>query len=183
MKQDLIKEVPIAPGVTVRWEEDTLKVTGPKGKTDRVFVYPKVKVKIENNNIIITSKGATKREKKIVGSFFSHIKNMVKGVVEPHVYKLKICSGHFPMNVLVSGREFTVKNFLGETIPRKVVLPEGAEVKISGMEIMVSSSNKEVAGLAAAKIEKVCRITNRDLRIFQDGCYIVEKAGRGIYNG
>lgn len=123
---------------------------------------------------------ATKREKTIVGAFWSHARNLVKGVQELHIYNLKICSGHFPMNVSVSGQEFVIKNFLGETVPRKVTLPKGAEVKITGTDILVSSPDREVAGLAAAKIENLCRITNRDLRIFQDGCYITHKVGKAV---
>ena len=84
------------------------------------------------------------------------------------------------MNVAVSGKEFVVKNFLGETIPRRFTLPEEVDVKINGTDIIVTSVDVEAAGLAAGRIEKVCRITNRDIRIFQDGCYIVEKAGKAI---
>ena len=178
MKQDLLKEVVLPSGVVVALNDQFLTVKGPKGETKRNFVYPKIELKISTDKISISSKNATKREKTIVGSFFSHIKNMVAGVVEPHLYKLKICSGHFPMTVTVAGRELIIKNFLGETVPRRVSLPEGADVKINGTEIIVSSVDIETAGQAAANIEQACRITNRDLRVFQDGCYIVQKAGR-----
>ena len=180
MKQDINKEVILQQGISATLQDGWLKVKGPKGEVKREFAYPKVEVKVDGNKITISSKNGTKKEKKIIGSFFSHIKNMVLGVVEPHIYKLKICSGHFPMNVSISGKELTVKNFLGETVPRKVNLPDGAEVKINGSEIIVSSLDKEIAGQAAAKIEKACRITNRDIRVFQDGCYITEKAGKVI---
>lgn len=186
MKQEIIKEVLIPGEVKVSLDAAVLKVKGPKGEITRNFAYPKISLAFSRdaaagdnigNKIIISSQKATKKEKKIIGSFFSHIKNMVRGVVEPYVYKLKICSGHFPMAVSVSGRELVIKNFLGETVPRKVKLPEGADVKVSGAEIVVSSVDIEIAGLTAGRIEQACRITNRDLRIFQDGCYIVEKAG------
>ena len=104
------------------------------------------------------------------------MKNMVKGVVEPFQYKVKICSGHFPMNVSMSGQELIVKNFLGEAVPRRIMMPEGTKVKVNGTEIDISSANKELAGQAASRIENLCRITNRDRRIFQDGLYITEKA-------
>jgi large subunit ribosomal protein L6 len=126
----------------------------------------------------LESKKSSKMEKKVIHSFAAHIKNMFKGVQEPHVYKLKICSGHFPMNVSVSGQEITIKNFFGESVPRKTTLPEKAEVKVNGDEIVITSADKEAAGQAAAKIESLCRITKRDIRIFQDGCYITEKAGK-----
>lgn len=180
MKEDLRKEIELTEGVTAQVEGSTLKVKGPKGEVQRNFLHSKVKIAIEEGKIVFVAKKASKREKTVIGSFESHVKNMVQGVVEPHVYKLKICSGHFPMNVAVSGRELTVKNFIGEAVPRKVQLMEGADVKINGTEIVVTSCDKEAAGQAAAQIENLCRVTNRDRRIFQDGCYIIHKAGKDI---
>ena len=84
------------------------------------------------------------------------------------------------MTVSVSGQEFIVKNFLGESVARKVTLPAGVQVKVSGTEILIESADKELAGMAASKIELLCKIRNRDVRIFQDGCYMVHKAGKEI---
>jgi large subunit ribosomal protein L6 len=177
MKEDLRKEIELDSGVTAQVEGSTVKVKGPKGEVTRTFLHPKVRVSVEGNKIVLFSPKATKREKTMVGSFYSHIKNMVQGVKEPYVYKLKICSGHFPMSVSVSGSEVVIKNFLGEAVPRKVEISSGADVKINGEEIIVKSCDVEVAGQTAARIESACRIVNRDRRIFQDGCYIFEKAG------
>ncbi|MBI2666293.1 50S ribosomal protein L6 [Candidatus Woesearchaeota archaeon] len=116
----------------------------------------------------------------MMSTFAAHMKNSIKGTQEQYEYKLKICSGHFPMNISVSGREFVIKNFLGETVPRKITLLQGADVKINGTEIVVKSADKEIAGQTAASIEQLCRITNRDIRIFQDGCYITQKAGEPV---
>ena len=176
MKDDLRKEIELGVGVTAQVDGSALKVKGPKGEVSRAFLHPKVKVSIEGNKIVLFSAKATKREKTMIGSFRSHIRNMVQGVKEPYVYKLKICSGHFPMSVSVSGNEVVIKNFLGEAVPRKVEIMKGAEVKVTGEEITVKSCDVEVAGQTAARIESACRIVNRDRRIFQDGCYIVEKA-------
>jgi len=180
MKEDLIKELVLGEGITADLVDGFLKIKGPKGETTRQFVHPRIGLSIENKKIILKATKATKREKTLLGSMESHIKNMIWGVEEPHVYKLKICSGHFPMNVSVSGQELVIKNFLGESVPRTVTILPGAEVKVSGDEIIVSSPDKEVAGQTAARIESLCRITNRDRRIFQDGCYLVEKAGKKV---
>ncbi|MFH1406204.1 MAG: 50S ribosomal protein L6 [Nanoarchaeota archaeon] len=180
MKEDIRLEIELKKGVTAQVEGSLLKVKGPKGEINRGFLHPKVFVLVEGSKIVLVVKQATKREKTVIGTFESHVKNMVKGVEEPFEYKLKICSGHFPMNVSVSGSELTIKNFLGESVPRKVKLMEGVIVKINGTEIVVTSPNKELAGQAAAQIESLCRITNRDRRIFQDGCYITDKAGKRI---
>jgi large subunit ribosomal protein L6 len=179
MKEDITKEIELRE-VTVELVGNSLKFKGPKGEAERIFLNPKVNVAIEGNKIILKSLKATKREKKIVGSFESHIKNLIEGVLNLHTYKLKICSGHFPMNVAIVGSEIVIKNFLGESVPRKVKIVTGADVKINGTEIVVTSTNKEIAGQTAANIESLCRITNRDKRIFQDGCYIIHKSGKDI---
>ena len=180
MKENLTKEIALVAGVIATVDGSVLTVKGPKGEVKRNFLHPQVKLSLKDGKIILAASKATKREKTVMGSFAAHILNMVKGVQHPHIYKLKICSGHFPMNVSVSGRDVTVKNFLGEAVPRKIKVTEGAVVKVNGDEIEVSSADKEVAGQAAAQIETLCKVTNRDRRIFQDGCYITHKSGKDI---
>jgi large subunit ribosomal protein L6 len=180
MKTDLRKEIEFPEGVTVELVGTTLKVKGEKGEVERDYVHPKIKLSVESNKVILLSPKATKREKTMMGSFAAHILNMVNGVQELYTYKLKICSGHFPMNVSVSGEDLVIKNFLGESVPRKVNVIKGAKVKVDGTEIIINSSDKEIAGQMAAKIENLCRITDRDIRIFQDGCYIIHKAGKDL---
>ena len=104
----------------------------------------------------------------------------MKGANEGFVYRMKICSGHFPMNVSNTKEEFSVKNFLGEKVPRVLKIKPGVDVKIEGDAVIVESNSKELAGQTAANIEKLTKIKNRDLRVFQDGIYITEMAGRKV---
>jgi len=175
MKAELKKEILLGEKVSAELKGTSLKVKGPKGEVERDFPDPQVSVKIEAGKILVQASKASKRIKMQLGSVVSHIKNIVQGVKEPHVYKLKICSGHFPMNVAIVGQEIVIKNFFGETVPRKAKLPKGIEVKVSGNDITITGADLEAAGLAASTIENLCRITNRDIRIFQDGCYITQK--------
>src|SRR3989338_8051157 len=81
---------------------------------------------------LIVKKGKyviSKKEKKIINTFKSHLKWMLEGVEEPFVYQVKICSSHFPMNVIIEGKKIIVKNFLGEKVPRKTEIVENVEVK------------------------------------------------------
>ena len=180
MKEDITKKIELQEGVKANLDGKTLVVSGPKGEVQRTFDHPKVNLSVEPDAVILHCSKGTKREKMLICSFEAHIKNMVCGVCEPHEYKLKICSGHFPMNVSVSGNELVVKNFLGESVPRKVKVVRDVQVKVNGDEILVLSSDKELAGQMASRIENACRITNRDCRIFQDGCYITQKAEKKI---
>lgn len=180
MKLDLKREIPLGNGVIAKLNGSTVTIKGPKGEVSREFRSQKITIHIADTKIDLMVMKATKREKTMLGTFESHLTNMVKGVQEPHLYKLKVCSGHFPMNVSVSGKDFVIKNFLGEAVARKVPLVPGVDVKVNGDYVTVISPDKELAGRMASAIENLCRITNRDRRIFQDGCYMTEKAGKVI---
>jgi large subunit ribosomal protein L6 len=105
---------------------------------------------------------------------------MIKGVIEPWIYKMKVCTGHFPMNVAMQGDKFVVKNFLGEKVPRTLKIKQGAKVTVQDKDVTVESVDKEIAGRVASDIELLLTIKGRDLRKFQDGIYIVSKAGKEI---
>ena len=179
MKAKISEEIEIPDGVQVT-SNDEIIVKGPKGELTRKLFCPGITIKVEAKKIKIDCPKATRREKKIIYTYKAHIINMIKGVQEPWIYKLKICAGHFPMNVSVSGNELIVKNFLGEKVPRKLTLKQGAKVKVDGKDVTVESIDKELAGNIASEIELLTVVRGRDRRIFQDGIYIIEKAGKEI---
>ncbi len=174
-KQAKIEEIELPENTQASIENGILKLSGKEGETSKNFHNPMIQLKVEGNKIILKTSRFTKREKKLLNTFVAHIKNMVKGVNSKHIYKLKICSSHFPMNVSINNNELVVKNFLGEKEPRKLKLKENAEVKLNGEEIVITSTSKETAGQIAGDIENLTRITNKDRRIFQDGIYIIIK--------
>lgn len=173
-------ELELPEGVKFSYEDGIIKAEGPKGSAQKKLLDPRINVVIENNKIKIFAKNASKKEKKMIGSFKAHIANIIEGVQNEFVYKLKICSGHFPMSVSAKDGKFAVKNFIGERVPRVLKLKDGAEVKIEGDVVVVSSTNKEIAGQVAADIEQLTRRPGYDTRIFQDGIYITDKAGKEI---
>ncbi|MFH1210604.1 MAG: 50S ribosomal protein L6 [archaeon] len=178
MLPDINQKVKIPEGVTVQVENGTVKVKGPKGENTRMLNHRNVKISVEEGSVTLSAKKPSKREKTMIGTFKAHIKNMVKGVTEGFTYKLKVASSHFPITVTIDKGELTVKNFLGEKIPRRCRLPEGVTVKIDGATITIEGIDVENAGKAASIIELTTRITNRDRRVFQDGIYITQKPGR-----
>ncbi len=180
MKQEnYTEEIELPEGITASYELGVLSIKGPKGKLKKGLLSPKLRIEA-GTSIKIIADLLTKREKKLVGTFRAHIKNMIKGVTEGHTYKLKICSGHFPMNVSFKNNILEVKNFIGEKVPRKVAISPEVSLTINGSEIVIEGIDKEECGKAAAAIEQLTRRTGFDKRIFQDGIYIVEKDGKVI---
>jgi len=180
MKADLKLEIEIPENVTVTVMGNEVNVKGPKGELNRRVFNPKIAVSVDDNKIVLSCNQATRREKKEINTYSKHINNMIIGVTEGFVYKLKICSGHFPMNVSLSNGKLVVKNYLGEKFPRTLVLKQGPEVKVEGDVIIVKGIDKDLCGQTAADIENLMRVTNRDRRIFQDGIYIIEKNGKKL---
>lgn len=179
-KKEIRNTVELPEGMTVKLEQDHLTLSKDKTTLTREFPYKRVQLEVQGSTISLASEKYSKKERKIVGTVTAHIKNMVRGIESGHTYKLKICSGHFPMNAAAAKNEFVVKNFLGEKKPRVLKLKENVDVKIEGDIVVVTGPDKELAGQTAADIELLCRITNRDPRIFQDGIWITEKDGKNV---
>lgn len=155
------------------------KLICSKGGIDstREINIPEVEIKIESEKILLTAEKGNKNELKAIRSQVAHIKNMLRGLQEPFVYRLEACNVHFPMTLKVESNKLIVNNFLGERVPRFAVILPGVDVEIKGQKITLTSQNIEAAGQTAANIEKTTKVKNRDRRIFQDGIFIVEKPG------
>ncbi|WP_054841363.1 50S ribosomal protein L6 [Thermococcus peptonophilus] len=175
------EEIEIPEGVEVTVEGNTVKVKGgPKGELQRELKYPGVQIFTEDGKVVIYKEFPRKKDVAIARTFKAHVNNMIKGVTEGFKYRLKVVYSHFPMTVKVQGDEVVIENFLGEKNPRRARILPGVTVKVKGSEIEVEGIDKEAVGQTAANIEQATRITKWDRRVFQDGIYIVEKAGKPI---
>ncbi len=179
-RKNITNEIGIPNGVNVSVSDNVLLVKGPKGEIKKEMNQHIISIKVEHQKIMFESKRNTKEDKKIMGSLVAHFKNMLRGSMENHNYVLKICAGHFPMNVSVSGSKLIVKNFLGEKVPRTLELKHGADVKVEGDIIKVTSASKETASQVSADIEQLTRRPGFDTRVFQDGIYIINKDGKEL---
>lgn len=177
---DMEETLEIPEGVKVEISGSHVKMIGEKGTSERDFKDPSVTVVAEDGLVKIRAKDATKREKKRLFTIKAHLKNNMKGAKEGHAYRLKICSGHFPMNVTFGNNELVVKNFIGEKVPRKLTIDPDVKLNINGEIIELDGVSKEKVGRMASSIELLTRRTGFDRRIFQDGIYIIHKDGKDI---
>ncbi len=173
--------VNVPEGVSIEIEGDTLagftiRASGPKGENSRFLKYRGIHIeKTEDGRIRVYTTDKKSKVRAMVGTFASHINNLIKGVTEGFEYRLKILYSHFPMKVRVEGDEVIIENFLGEKHPRRAKIFGRCQVKVSGNEIIVTGIDKEECGQTAANLELATKKKNLDVRIFQDGIYIVEK--------
>ncbi len=170
-----IREVELPDDVKAEIKEGVVIVEGPKGKLERKLYHPKISIEKIDNKIVVKCEFARRKEKALVGTFAAHIKNMIKGVTEGFVYKMKIVYSHFPMKVSVKGNEVIIENFLGEKHPRKAKIFGNVKVTVKGDEVTIEGINREEVGQTAANIEFATKVKDRDIRVFQDGIYIVSK--------
>ncbi|MDP2750405.1 MAG: 50S ribosomal protein L6 [Nanoarchaeota archaeon] len=175
-KTRIEEKLKIPADIQINVEGRLIRAKGKKGSLEKTWVDNKIKAKQQDNELIFyADEKPTKREKTNINTLRAHVRNMIKGVNEGYLYKLKICSGHFPMNVSVSGSEFIVKNFLGEKTPRKIQFQKEVKITVQGQDVLVEGIEKDLVSQTAANIEQLTRRTNFDKRIFQDGIYITQK--------
>jgi len=180
MRKKIIQEIEIPKELEAKIDGNVLTIKSKERENKKKFNTKKLIFEKKDNKIVIKNEKATKSEKKMINTIAAHIKNMIKGVQKKFEYKLKIVFSHFPISVDIKGDVITIKNFLGEKKPRILKIIENVEVNIEGDVIKVISHYKELAGQMAANFEKTTKIKMKDRRIFQDGIFITNKAGKEI---
>lgn len=178
--EKIIKTIELPEDIIASMDGRLLTIKGRKGEVSREIKQRNVLIQADGKKVVIESKSGKKEDKKVIGSLTAHIKNMIRGSSQNHTYTLKICAGHFPMTVSIGSSKLTVKNFLGEKVPRVLQLKIGVDVKVEGDLIHVTGASKEIAGQVSADIEQLTRRPGYDTRIFQDGIYIINKDGKEL---
>jgi large subunit ribosomal protein L6 len=156
-----------------------MTVEGPNGSVSRTLWYPSVNVEVRDEHVYIESDVEDAKTTATIGTFESHVSNMIHGVSEGWEYEMEIYYAHFPMQVSVQGDEVVIENFLGETSSRRTPIRGKTNVDVDGEEITLTGPSKEDVGQTAADIEQLTRVTDKDTRIFQDGVYITQKPRMG----
>jgi len=170
----LKEEIPIPEGVDVTINNEVV-VTGPQGELKRKFKSRNIKITRDNDKIILEAPFPKKRDKAMLGTIKSHINNMIIGLTDGFIYKMKIVYAHFPMTVKAANDKVTIENFLGERYPRTANIIGTAQVKVQGDEVVITGVNKEDVGQTMANLEQATKIKGKDPRVFQDGIYLVAK--------
>jgi large subunit ribosomal protein L6 len=170
------ERVKIPEGVEVTVEGKRITVRGPKGEIIRDFSHARrVLISREGGDIFVRSYMGESREKALVYTIASHIKNMFTGVTKGYRYYLKIIFTHFSIGVSVEKDRVVITRFLGGQDVRVAKILPGVKVTVKDRDIIVEGADLEAVAQTAANIEKATKIKDKDRRIFVDGIYIYKK--------
>ncbi len=164
-------------GYEAEYENGILTVEHQGETVGKKLDHALVDVEVNSQEVTFSTESDRRNVESILGSFSSHLENMIEGLEEPHVYRMKGVYAHFPMTIKQEGEKILIENFMGERAPREVEVMEGVDVSIDGDDIVLKGADKEKVGQTAARIEQECYKGDRDPRVFQDGVYIVGGEG------
>ncbi|TLZ50599.1 MAG: 50S ribosomal protein L6 [Methanobacteriota archaeon] len=170
------ERVKVPDGVHVTVKDAVVQVRGAKATLERRMWHPRVRVAVEGDEVRLRCELPKRQEKAIVGTWASHLRNMVAGVTKGWRYRMKIVYSHFPMKASVKGKDFVIENFLGERHPRTAPILGDTKVTVEGDQVVLEGPDLEAVSQTAANIERATKIKGFDPRVFQDGIYIVAKA-------
>jgi large subunit ribosomal protein L6 len=173
---EIKEEIKIPDGVQVTVEGKNVHVKGQKGSMSKLLSHPKIDLAVHGNIVQVScSQSPRRKEKALIGTYKAHIRNMMKGVTQGYECTMKTVFSHFPIKNSVEGTHLVIQNFLGERFPRKADILENVKIEIKGEFLTITSIDKEKVGQTAANIERATKVKNKDIRVFQDGIYIVKR--------
>jgi large subunit ribosomal protein L6 len=153
MSMSRIGKLPIAipKGVAVTLDGDTLKVKGPKGELQKKCVG-NIEVKIEGGELRFITLDEERQTKAFHGLMRSLANNMVKGVTEGFVRRLRIVG----VGYRGEAKGSTLVLSVGYSHPVEFPLPKGITGTVSkdGL-IEINGIDNEILGDVAARIRKV----------------------------
>ncbi len=169
--------IEIPEGFKVEMDGMDLSLTKDDDSLKKRFNSPLVDIDVTDESVVLTTNGEDRKSKAMIGTYRSHIKNMIQGLQEGYTYKLQTVYAHFPMNVKVSGNKVIIQNFIGERSSREIKIIDGVSVSVNDDEVTVTGNDKEKVSQTAAMIEQKCKKGKRDPRVFQDGIYLTKGGG------
>ena len=145
------QKIIIPSGVTVRFAEGMLTVSGPKGELSR-RVHDHVSIAVADGVAMLTVRHPEEKlDKSLWGTWASHLKNMIAGVVTPWQKKLEINGVGYRASVQGTNLKLEV----GYTNPVLFALPKDITATVEKNMITLTSADKEQLGLTAAAIREV----------------------------
>lgn len=173
--QRLDSTLELPKGVDAKYESGSLTVTGPLGRVGQDFSKVPVSIEINGSNVVLFTQGARRKNRSILNTAKSIVKNAIEGVTKGYQYKLKVIYAHFPVTVKVQGKKILVENFYGERSPRVAEIVGDTKAEVQGEDIILNGVSIQDVGQTAANLEQATTVRRKDQRVFLDGVYVYER--------
>jgi len=141
------QRVHIPDNVEVSLNGSTLSIKGPLGELSRKF-REEIEVDVLADQISLKPVEDSLFSKALLGTYASHIKNMVQGVIVGYEKKLEISGVGYKAAL----EEKNLVLNIGFSHPVKIEIPEGIKISLEKNIIIVSGIDKEKVGYLSGKI-------------------------------
>ncbi len=142
---------PIAFGkTTVTVSGATLSVKGAKGTLEK-SIHPSVSITVGEGGVSVVANDSSRLAKALIGTYASHVKNMVQGVETPYTKKLILDGVGYRMEV--KGKDLVLQ--VGFSHPVSMPIPEGVTAVVEKNALKLECINKETLGQFAANVRAV----------------------------
>jgi len=144
------KVLPMPKGVTLTQKSGQVSVKGQKGELTKV-IPSGVSIKVDGDKINVLRADDTRENRSKHGLMRAHLANMVKGVTEGWTRELEINGVGYRAEV--SGENLNMS--LGYSHPVVFKLPKGVGAKVDKNRIALTSADRDLLGLTAAKVREL----------------------------
>lgn len=145
------KPIPIPSGTSVEVVGNTVMVSGPKGKLNRVL-REEVSVKIEDGKVLVLRNSDERLDRAVHGLSRTLVSNMVEGVSNGFQKSLDLVGVGYRCQL--QGKKLVLQ--VGYSHPVEIDPPEGIEIAVEGNnKVHVKGIDKQLVGDVAAKIRAV----------------------------
>ena len=141
------RPIAIPAKTEITFSDLILSVKGPKGVLSRP-VHRLVNIDIGAEGVQVSTKSISKEAKAGIGTYASHIRNMIEGVNTGFQKKLLIEGVGYKWDV--AGKVLNLG--LGFSHPVKMDIPEGLAVTVEKGVLNISGFDKELVGQFAANV-------------------------------
>ena len=141
------RPIVIPPATEINVSVDGVRVKGPKGTLVRPS-HRLISVEVGKEGVQVSTKSESLEARAAVGTYVSHVKNMIEGVTKGFTKKLLIEGVGFKWDV--AGK--TLKLSLGFSHPVTVTIPEGITASIDKGVLVIAGFDKELVGQFAADV-------------------------------
>ncbi|MDD2542564.1 MAG: 50S ribosomal protein L6 [Desulfuromonadaceae bacterium] len=167
--------IPIPTGIKVEIQGTHVTVLGGKGTLER-DIRPEIDVNEQDNMLICTPKGTSKKVMALWGMTRSLINNMIVGVHQGFAKKLMVEGVGYRANI--NAQTLTLN--VGYSNGVDFILPEGITATVDkDNSINIQGIDKELVGLTAAQIRDIRKpepYKGKGIRYFDE--HIVRKVGK-----